>query len=1039
MPALITKRDNYCINKELSKINLYRCSDYRYNHYTIDDMYTVSFSSKLCVIDNATRYLRYDDPRNRMFINFKFDTNKYSWSSVYSHFIKHYNEFSLLNGKKYLHELFSLDKPTRMFFDLDFKSDISNKTVDTYIKNLLTKLSKYVNRDLEYIITCNNNGDLSRHIIITNLILPNIAQCKSLANHFKDVYVDLQPYGKNKSLRVFNGIKISDSGSEKTKIFLEANYSVPLDENYLIQPYDSDDCVNYQIANYQDPKTYEYDESFDNALVGIDLSAYGFVVHNRINNTNLYGLHRVIEQDCPICKRSHNKNDCNYLVANNSGVYLRCFRSEGCITIKSNATKLFEYFESIKTIDHNYLKYNNSIIYNTYSEPNAKMPESVTGNVLYLVSPCKSSKTNTIHGLLEQEQYKNKSICFITMQTKFTRNLSERFQDLGFSCYLDSDFNPNHSKVIISLYSLCRLEDINKYDIVIIDEIESLLVNFVSVGTLGNKDNRKCNLKKYIQLIHNSPMVILMDAYPSKYCIEHFQTFENKKIDIYMNDYKTHKDDKIIMVEDLNVFVNSMAKALSRGQNIVFASALKEQQIEMINKVYTVLNELYNIDPNTLETRIYNGDLDQKLMDESIKNIDSDWYVNLLAYSPSINAGVSFEGRHFDKVFYLGYSNSNHVSALQSLYRVRDISTRKYYITFGRSYPVFSQLYNENELKHLNEFNPVTRRGELLDFDVKNDDYGSEVTLANTLSNRLLDVSDKYLVDSQKNYYKYIIGQFKYNGSLIKFKSKEYQSEKAKLFDLNKIDSNDIKDFFKNNRVDDYYQDVSYSHRSDVNITDEHYTQLLPDTEYNNLHNKVNKTMQEEEILEINTYSRMFPKFNKEIHPDIKKSPAKYYRYYRTYTGYGKYVNEKLHTFTNFKLKKSEPISINNEPVNRFRTQVVSKFLQRLLVDDTLKYQELHDAKYDGLQLDEVLDALNYIYEDVLEKDSVYLDIFMREFYNNKMLKAKTPLNSLNTWKSVQGLIKNMLDGTFNLVPNTKKVGKLKELRISFIRPVTLF
>ena len=1044
MPAIVTKENNFIENRKLSECPISWSSEYRYNDYLIDDMYTVSFSYKKRISGNMIRYLRYINNKIRGYINFKFDTDKHSWSSVYTHFMKHYNEFKVLNGKNYIHEQFDLDRPTRMFFDLDFKCDIDHKTVDTYIKNLIMRVSKYVKLDLQYIVTCNDNGDSSRHVIITNLILPDIVHCKVLATKFKDIYIDLLPYAGGKSLRAFNGIKVSDSGSEKTKIFLEANYSVPLDETYLIQPYDCNDVVNYRIANFKDPNAYKYEELKDNdALAGIDMSTHGFVIHNRITNTNLYSLHRVEERDCPICGRLHSKTDTNYLIVNNAGVYLRCYRSNGSVSIRSNKFKLFEYLESIKSNDYNYLQNNNSITYNTYNTPNAQMPDLSnpnTGNVVYLVSPCKSSKTKTVHELLSKEEYANKSVCFITMQTKFTRNLSERFKDLGFSCYLDSDFNPNHSKVIISLYSLCRLENIDKYDLVIIDEVESMLVNFVSVGTLGNKDNRKCNLRKYTQLIHNSPMILLMDAYPSQHCIEHFQAFDNKKIDVYMNDYKTHKDDKIIMIEDTNVFVNAMAKALSRGENIVFASALKEQQIEMVNKVFTALKELYNTDPDSLETLIYNGDLDKKKMDESIKDIDSSWYVNFLVYSPCITAGISFEGTNFDRVFYLGYPNSNHISALQAIYRVRDVSNRKYYFTFGRSYPVFSKLYDEDELKHIGEFNPADLpRNDLLDFNMRHSDFSSEIELANTLSNRILDISDKYLIDSQKNYYKHLIGQFKYNGSQIKFKSKEYQENKSRMLDLNKVDEEDVKDLFKSQRPEDFYVNISGSHRSDVNITDEDYTQLLNDTDYNALHNKVNKSMQEEEVLEINTYARMFPKFNKNVHPSIKKAPAKYYRYYRTYTKYGKYVNEKLHTFVDFKMKKTEPININDEPVNRFRIQVVSKFLQRLLVDDTLKYEDLHNAEYTDFQLDEILDALNHVYEDVLKKDKIYLDVFMKEFYSKDMLRAKTPLNTLDTWKKVQGLVNNMIDGTFNLKTKSRKVYKSQQIRISFIRENDLF
>lgn len=1032
MSALVTLYNKHIENKKLSSFRLGEHTIYYENVYTIDNMYTLTFTRKQPFANPPTKQLRWNSERLILFINFTFDTEKFTWVQVYNHFMTHFNEFQILKGKKYIHEIFTLDTPTRMFFDLDFKKNVSEKTLDAYIKNLIRKVSLLVCKPLEYIITRNDNGDKSCHILFTNLILSDILQCKILASKFKDDYVDLQPYANNKSLRVLNGIKLTDDREEKTKIFSESNYIIDSDETYLIQPYNNKDVANYNVPNFRDPKAYQLveDDLKDDALAGIDLSPYGFIVSNRINGTNLFSLSRIQEIECPICHRIHDKTDSNYLVVSNTNVCIKCYRSEGSVTVRSDQFKLFEFLESIKPVNYDYLKNNDSIVYNTYYKPSAQMPETIDGNVLYLVSPCKSSKTKTIHGLLEKNEYN--SVCFITTQTKFTRNLSERFKDLGFSCYLDADFNPKHPKIIISLYSLYRLDDINQYDLVIIDEIESLLINFCSVGTLGNKDNRKDNLKKYTQLINNSPMIMLMDAYPSRYCIEHFKTF-NKKIHVYMNEYQTHKDDKMIFIENKNLFINAMAKALSRGENVVFASALKTEQTKMMDKVFTALDKKYNIDPNTLESRVYNGDLDKKLMDDSIKNIDSDWHVNLLAYSPSITAGISFEQTNFDKVFYLGYPNSNHISALQSLYRVRDVSTRKYYITFGRSYPVHSQIYNESELRHLSDFNTI------LDYNIIHDDnFGCEITLANSKSNQLLDISDQYLVNSQKNYYKHLIGQFKYNGSEIKFKSNDYQENKRKVIDLNKVDENDISELFKEIKPDDYYTYMSDSHRSEIEIKPEHYNKL-PDIEFEKLHNKVNKTMQEEEIVEINTYLRMFPNFNQEVHPIIKKTPAKYYRYYRTYNKYSKYVNEDLEVFHSFKRNKSDPLSINDEPINRFRVQVVSKFLQRLLIDDTLDYEQLHNSEYTDFKLEELLDALRYIEEEVLKKDKIYVDAFMREFYSSEMLKKKTPMNRLNTWKQIQGVINNMLDGTFNLRTKTRRIGKNNDVNISFTRLVSLF
>lgn len=1029
MSAYITSHNNYKEHKLLSEFRLFDTTEYRENIYEIDGLYSISITHKKLNTFNIAKVLRNDAPNKRRFINFYFKNT--TWQQVYSHFITHFEEFNGLGGN-YLNEMFRADTPTRMFFDLDIKEG-TQQGVDTYISNLVSKVSKFVCKDLEYIVTKNNNNDLKRHVIITNLILPNIEQCKVLASKFQDDYVDLQPYRTTGSLRVLGGMKPDNSG--KVKVFDRATCIINSDETYLIQPYEfnAQNIANYNIPNYKKLNNYQTDPSIlsDESLAGLDLDKYGLVITNRIGETNLYSLHRPDSNaECPLCSRCHGKSDTLYLVVHKSSVYLRCYRSENKLKIKSNKMKFSEFLDKITALNYNFLKSDNNL--SLYNNINAQMPEKINSDVLYLVSPCKSSKTKTIHEYLSKEENMNKSVCFITMQTKFTRNLHERFSDLGFSCYLNKDFKPDHSKIIISLYSLHRVNT-SEFDIIIIDEVESMLINFCSVGVLGQKDVRRKNLDNYKRLIHNSGLIILMDAYPSQYCLEHFKAFD-KKIHVYMNEYKTHKDDKIILMDNFDLFINEMAQSLSKGQNIIFASALKDKQKEILNKVYNVLSELYNYDVDKITSLVYNSELDKSKMDESIQNIDSDWYVNLLAYSPCITAGISFEGTHFDKVFYLGFPNANHISTLQSLYRARNISTREYYITFGRSYTIQSQLYSEEELNKLSQFNKLENT-DMLDYDQIHSDFGSEVRKANTLSNRLLEISDEYLVDSQKNYYKYVIGQFKYNGSSVEFRSGGYKQGNS--FDV--IDSDDVNEFFKSAELFNYNSMISKLTNSEVVLEDKHYNELLPNNEYEELHNKVNKTLQEEAILEVNTYARMFPKFNKQAHEIVAQKPAAFHRYYNSYKKYSKYVNEEFNVYIGFKKNKADPIGINDEPLNRFRTQIVSKFLQRLLVDDTLTYQELHDAEYRNIRVDELIDAMQYIQNEVLQNDKKYIEVFMREFYSKQMYKDKVPMNKLNSYRHFKPVLTNMLDGTFNFECQRKVIGKNKEVAVSFIHPTQLF
>lgn len=1034
--SVITK-ENYCkTNNHLITQILLTYNQYRRNIYEIDGLYSISFTNLELHNPDVSKKLKNLSHTNKMHANF-YLKNPEDWNRVYLHFTQHFNEFSIFSKNNYLNEMFCSDTKTRMFFDLDFKN-ITLEQVNKYIDDLIKRVESYIGFKVNYIVTKNDNGDLSRHVILTNVILPNINQCKSLAKQFKDNFVDLHPYRNKGSLRCFNSNKICDNGLSKKKVLDRANYPISSDETYLIQPYIPEEPNFSMYEENKDKNIAELlDDEVNDMLTDIDLTKIGFTISGKVDGyNNLFNLTKFDTSiECPICARCHDKNDANYLVVTSHSVILKCHRSSDdshILKTSNKKFKLYKYLESITPIKYDFL---NQVNCQRYSNERAQMPENIEGNCLYLVSPCKSGKTKCIHDYIQARP--DLKVCFITMQRKFTRNLHERFLDLGFNNYLDEGFNPNHDRIIISLYSLHVLPDLNKFDLVVIDEIESMLVNFCSVGTLGQPDKKRLNLENYKILINNVPQIILMDAYPSRECINHFNIF-NRRMQIYFNEYQTHKNDTIYCIENYDLFINEMALSLSMGQKIVFASALKKKQKQILDKVLHTLTSQYNMDVSKLNVIMYNADMDHKLMDESIKNLNKDWCVDLLAYSPCVTAGISFELKHFDKCFYLGFPNSGHISALQSIYRVRDLSKCEYYFHFGRKYNIESQIYDKSEINKLSEFNKMNLKDvDLLDYDVLYSDFGCEVRKSNNINNRILENSDSYLMSSKKNYYNKLIGQFLYNGSKVVFRNKKYISENYS--DINGVNEDDVKEYFKLHKIEKFSDIICNKLDSQVKLTQSDFNNKLSDKEFEELKLLGNKTKQQDAVLKLNTYIRMFPQMSLDKYPIIEETPAKFYRYYNSYNRYSRYVGEEIETFVHFKKNKCDPMGLNDEPLQRFRIQVVSKFLQRLAIDDTLTYQELHNREYKDIELDELRDGLEYIFDEVLNGDEKLISIFIREFYTTRLQKSKPRPDEFDTLKKITPIINNMLDGSFGLkvVPQTER--RQKTERVNFIRHVELF
>jgi len=78
---------------------------------------------------------------------------------------------------------------------------------------------------------------------------------------------------------------------------------------------------------------------------------------------------------------------------------------------------------------------------------------------------------------------------YLTYRKTLTYDINGNFEKFGFKSYLDGDIFSD--RVIIQIESLIKLNinaKIPKFDLIIIDEVESTLNQFSSSGTFKNKE-----------------------------------------------------------------------------------------------------------------------------------------------------------------------------------------------------------------------------------------------------------------------------------------------------------------------------------------------------------------------------------------------------------------------------------------------------------------------------------------------------------------------------------------------------------------------
>lgn len=292
--------------------------------------------------------------------------------------------------------------------------------------------------------------------------------------------------------------------------------------------------------------------------------------------------------------------------------------------------------------------------------PNMPFYEFNNINTLCIKACMGIGKTNTLYDYLKYNM--DKSIMIVS----FRVSLEEKYLDdlPDFCIYnqlngiIDSDVYPH---LIIQIDSLHRIR--GHYDIIIFDEITYTISHLIT----------SCRTREFVyncmtQLLEDENKIIFMDALMDNEVVDWISTFNNRKIKFIENKFTIHSDKKIISYKhDINNFIKEMKNSLMLNQRIVIASNNKTELLNIeriINKNFPYLRKLFitKETKNKYDITLWNN-------------------VDILAYTPTITAGISFTEKRFDKVFGLFCNSSSPADmSIQQLFRVRNVSTNEYHL-----------------------------------------------------------------------------------------------------------------------------------------------------------------------------------------------------------------------------------------------------------------------------------------------------------------------------------------------------------------------
>jgi len=394
------------------------------------------------------------------------------------------------------------------------------------------------------------------------------------------------------------------------------------------------------------------------------------------------------------------------------------------------------------TIICNPSNYWNQIMLNEKYLPEIDIVDGIT----LIKSHLGTGKTTFITKFINKHLDKN--IIIITPREIYAQNICSEINKLGFNFSLYQDYNnQNYNKVVCQVESLHRYKEY-KYDIIIMDECESILKQFSSLET--NKNNYSTNCDVFYKLILDSSKVIMADAFitnRSKVFVDYFK----KTVNYYNNEFNPYNR-QCIEHTDYNKFVSKILFDISKGKKICVLWASKNRGLKFIE------SELFNKYMKNKKYYFYHGDRDKKY-NETIKDVNNNWAnIDLLMYTTKITVGVNFDKLYFDSIFIYGTPDSACVRDIfQGSLRVRHIKENvlNYYI--------------EEEFTYAKNQTFITSLEEIED-KLNNDKYNIELYKTNknididfqTMPGWLKDVHIRniYETNINKTYYKKVFEKY---------------------------------------------------------------------------------------------------------------------------------------------------------------------------------------------------------------------------------------------------------------------------------------
>jgi len=604
------------------------------------------------------------------------------------------------------HEVIRGDRPQRLRFDIDLKTseeevdineilyDIIYAIVSAFYELYYVDLAESIDYSDIVITTSSDHTKHSFHIIVLNYYVLNNEEAKEFAltvsnalPEYINKIIDKAVYNKTQSFRVFGSAKCGTTRYKRQN----AELSEMLGTRYLSES----ELKKYNYLLIESPngkllpricdalETTETEASEDIILKALELSKEITAGHEFVKNIgNLLCFRRISPTRCRICEETHSRDNSLMLYIRNGKLYECCKQRKKKSILIGVVGEIVAsdvpFIDRAISGDLQFIHTPDIVTganYHIYSESRMR-PYELT-DTLFVRAPMKIGKSKALREYLTAYYGDQSKIRIISFRQTFGKALAADLP--GFALYSDVTNGPlnYYSKLIIQVESIHRIaRPETDIDLVVLDESESILEQFSS----GLHKNFNSSWAIFEFMIKKAAHVVCMDANLSEATINTIKSIRYGGIEKYIpeiihwNQYQNAADDHYYFTGDHLQWLSRLFVMLENNKRIVIpTNSLIEGK--------TLVDSISARFPNKV-VRIYSSETSNSIKNSHFADVARYWSeLDVLIYTPTCSAGVSFEVEHFDALFGAFSDGSCTVETCrQMMGRVRILKTREHYI-----------------------------------------------------------------------------------------------------------------------------------------------------------------------------------------------------------------------------------------------------------------------------------------------------------------------------------------------------------------------